>query len=312
MKEKKGLDTTLKVIIFTVLFLYALSMLMLLLWGFVTSLKSRQEFVLFRNTVGLPTFEKSANEIKFGNYILVFKSFNIHRAESFFVGSRLVDHETDSNILVMLLNTVVYAGFGSVLSTVVACTVAFLCAKYKFKFSKFIYAFSLFMMIIPTVGTYPSMIAILRGIGIYDTYFTHVIQKATFGGMYYFVFYAFFEGMSDAYFEAAEIDGASQIRIYLNIVLPLAGKIISSVILINFVSYWNDYTTSLIYTPTLPTLATGIYYLIFENVGENAGKLANTPTQCAACMFLALPIVIIFIFLNKRLMGNISMGGIKE
>jgi len=307
MKGRVG-DNIVKAIIFTVLAIYALSMIVLLVWGFMTSLKNYRDFSLFRNVVGLPSLEHSKDEILFGNYIYVLKNFNIKKTEYFFFGSRLISHETESGILKMLLNTFIYAGVGSLLSTICSCTVGFLCAKYKFKFSKMVYTFALFMMIIPVVGSYPSMISMLRGFGIYDTYFTHIIQKFTFGGMYYFVFLAFFEGMSDAYFEAAEIDGASQFRIYLSIVLPLAIKIITSVTLINFVSYWNDYTTSLLYTPTIPTLATGVYYLCYEG----RGLFVKVPVQCAACMILAIPILILFIFLNKRLMGNISMGGVKE
>ena len=310
MKNKKILDKSLKSIIFVVLFVYAISMMILLLWGLLTSFKNIIDFESFGNVIGFPDKEWSSAEMRFGNYKYVLNNFNIKKSAEFFVGDRLVSHETQSDMFMMIFNTIIYAGLGSLLSTICSCTVGFLCAKYKFKFSRFVYTFSLFMMIIPTVGTTPSMISILRGMGIYDTYFTHILQKFTFGGMYYFVFFAFFEGMSDAYFEAAEIDGASQFRIYWNIVLPLAMKIITSVALINFVGAWNDYTTSLLYTPTIPTLATGIYYLC--NSGGEEGSISEVPVQCAACMLLAIPILILFVFLNKRLMGNLSMGGVKE
>lgn len=309
MKQKKLLDRILKTLIFTILIIYALSMTLLLLWGLITSLKSDIDFTIMGNRILLPSAEWSKNELLLLNYSLFFSSIGeLPPLRTFFyVGNRLVSHETNVTFLTMVINTVFYAGGGAVLSTMATCIVGYLVAKFKFGFSKFVYGFALTIMIIPVVGAYPSMLAVLRTLGVYDTYFTHVLQKFMFGGIYFFVFVAFFEGMSDAYFEAAEIDGASQMKIFVHIVIPLAIKIISTVTLIHFVSYWNDYSSPMIYTPTLPTLATGISLVINEYI-----VLADIPSQCAACMTLAIPILLIFIFFNDKLMGNISMGGIKE
>ena len=122
------------------------------------------------------------------------------------------------------------------------------------------------------------------------------------------MFYAFFESLSDAYIEAAEIDGASQLRIFLYIIVPLGIKMIGSVALIHGVQFWNDYQAPLLYTPTLPTISYGVYYLV--NVGGNA-ELKTVPGTITCCMLLALPLLVVFIALRNKLMGNMSMGGIK-
>lgn len=301
-------DIVFKIFVATVLTVYALGILFLLVWGLMTSLKSRIDFSIYENVVGLPSWEWSHDQILFGNYKLVLEKFYVPASEIFYVGDTLVKHQTRSNIIVMLYNTVIYAGLSAVLSTLCCYTVAYLCAKYRFKTSKFVYLYVLFIMTVPTVGTAPAMVTLLRSLGIYDTQWTHIIQKFTFAGMYFFVFHAFFEGMSDAYTEAAEIDGASQLRVFLSIIIPLGAKMIGSVMLINFVTYWNDYNAPLLYTPTLPTLAYGVYYLC--NEGGNA-EIKNTPGLVSACMILALPILIAFIFLKDKLMGNVSMGGVK-
>ena len=105
------------------------------------------------------------------------------------------------------------------------------------------------------------------------------------------------------------MDGASQLRIMTSIILPLSVKIISTVWLILFVQLWNDYQTPMLYLPTLPTLAYGVYYVTEI---DHSGDLTQTPIKVAGCMLLALPILVIFIFLKDKLMGNVSMGGVKE
>ena len=308
-KSKQSIgDIIFKTCAVIILSIYALGIILLLVWGLITSLKSRIDFAGFDNVVGLPSWEWSKSEILFGNYKQVLDLFYVPATEVFYVGDKFVKHQTRSDIFVMLYNTMIYAGLSSVLSTVCCYTVAYLCAKYDFKMSKVVYLYVLFIMTVPTVGTAPAMISTLRSLGVYDTQWTHVIQKFTFSGMYFFVFHAFFERMSDAYTEAAEIDGASQLRIYLSIIIPLGAKMIGSVMLLHFVQYWNDYGASLMYTPTLPTLAYGVYHLC--NVGGNA-SIKHTPALVSACMMLALPILIAFVFLKDKLMGNVSIGGVK-
>ncbi len=308
MKKNKAADVIFKAFIITVLAIYSLGILYLLLWGLQTSFKSRLDFLYNGNVVGLPSWEYSKDEILFGNYKLAFELFEVPASVIFYSGNTLVKHQTNSNLLTMTFNTIVYAGLSCVLTTMVCYTVAYLCSKYKFKFSKFVYVFALFMMSVPTVGTYPAQITLLRSIGVFDTYFCHVLQKFTFGGMYFFVFHAFFESMSDAYSEAAEIDGASQFRIYFSIIVPLGMKMISTVMLIHLVEYWNDYQAPLLYTPTLPTISYGVYHLC--NVAGNA-KLKTTPGMVTCCMLLAVPILVVFVAFKEKLMGNISMGGEK-
>ncbi len=296
-------------ILFSALIIYAVSMIMLLLWGLMTSMKSRRDFNT--NALGFPKWSQSKNNIiKLENYKLIFSKFKISSSEAFYSGDRQIVHNAEDNFFSMLLNSLLYAGVGAIIQAIVPAVVAYTCVKYKFRFSKLVYAVTLFAYIVPIVGNYPSVITVLRNIGIYDTIWGNWIQKFNFSGMYFFVFWAFFEGFSDTYAEAAEIDGASQLRILFSVVLPLTAKMISSVALVLFVQYWNDYQTPLLYLPTHPTLSYGVYYM--TQINHSDRDLANTPTKIAGCMLLAIPVLLIFIALKDKIMGNMSMGGIKE
>lgn len=311
IKNKKNIVNTIFVVsVCVVLMLYALSILFTLGWGFLTSLKSDLDYTMVKNKLGFPLLELSHDQfLKLGNYRLIFESFEFEKSVRFYSAGRLVKHEASVNVGVMLINTIVYAGVGSILHAIVPCFVAYLCAKYPFKMSEIIYSLCLIIMMIPIVGASSSEISILRRLGLYDTFWGYFIQKFNFTGMYFFVFYAFFQGLPDSYTEAAEVDGASQTRTFIGVILPLAAKMLGTIILLNFVQLWNDYQVPLLYLPTHPTLAYGVYYMVYQNPSSELSKL---PTKVAGCMMLAVPIVIAFVFLKDKLMGNVSMGGLKE
>lgn len=96
----------------------------------------------------------------------------------------------------------------------------------------------------------------------------------------------------------------------VNIMLPLAGKMLATVILLDCVTLYNDYTTQLMYMPTKPTLSFAVYYM--NNIETGNAKLGSTPVRIASCMMLSLPMILVFIFLHNKLMGNVSLGGLKE
>jgi len=311
-KTVKKIDVTKLIfitVICTVLVLYSLSLLLVLAWGLLTSLKSHIDFETYGNLMNLPSLEWSEAEfLKLANYTKIFADFKITNSVDYFVGNTPVGHESTSTIGTMLLNTIVYAVIGAMLQTLVPAVVAYMCAKYRCKISTFLNALVVVTMTIPIVGNYPSMITTLRGLNLYDNYLGILIMKFHFGGMYFLVFHAYFTGLPDTYAEAAEIDGASQFRTLAMIIMPLAIKIMSTVFLILFVQLWNDYRTALIYMPTHPTLAYGVYYL---SIGTNKGTFAFVPAKTASCMLLAIPILILFILFKDKIMGNVTIGGIK-
>ncbi|MBQ7912459.1 MAG: carbohydrate ABC transporter permease [Clostridia bacterium] len=312
-KKKKNIANIIFItLICTLLVAYAMTIVFTLGWGLLTSLKSRNDYMLLNNRLGFPSFKYSEKEFfHLINYQLVIDSFEFEKTARFYSGGVLVKHEAQINIWVLILNTVVYAGAGCFLHAIVPCFVAYLCVKYPFKLSGVVYSGCLIIMMIPIVGGSTSEIAVLRSIGLYDTWFGYFIQKFNFTGMYFFVFYAFFQGVPNSYTEAAEVDGASQGMIFLRVILPLTVKMLGTIMLLNFVQLWNDYQVPLLYLPTHPTLAYGVYYMV-GGATSGGGTLSELPIRVAGCMLLALPILVAFIFLKNKLMGNVSLGGLKE
>ncbi len=313
MNKKKIKINPLMAILFVVLLLYTVSILFVLGWGFMTSFK---HFADFRtNPAGFPDFSfwrnsKIPGEDRFySNYIFAWERFNMKLSATYYEGiinQRKVTHIRQVGFFDALLNTILYAGGCSILATLTPCIVGYMCSKYKNKFSRFVNVGVILIMVLPLFGTTPAMINLFRQLGIFDSFFGPWLTAISFTNMYYLIFYGAFEGLSDTYTEAAEIDGASQLKILVSIAIPLVSKLILTSILLHFVTYWNDYTVSVVFLRTKPTLAYAVYYATQHGFG------GQVPKKIAALMMLAIPILILFVIFKDKLMGNISLGGIKE
>lgn len=289
-KLKKERLSPFTIALLVVLILYVFTLFMTLSWAIITSFKYQSEFRL--NVIGLP--KKWA-----WNYGQAFKQFFIEVATGY--GNKPI------YVPQMFLNSVLYALGCAFFNTLVPCVTAYLCAKFPYKFSKIIYFVVIVTMILPVVGSMPSEIQVAKFLGLYDQIWGLCIMKANFLGMYFLVFYAMANSLPNAYAEAAKIDGAGNFRILTTIVFPLIKNTFFTVMLITFVAFWNDYQVPQIYLPSYPTIAFGVLYM---SITTQEG-MATIPMRMTSSMITLVPILIIFLIFQKRLLGNLTIGGIK-
>lgn len=318
-KEKSVANRIFWISLCVLLSVYALSIIFTLLWGLVSSLKNQQEFLFDSSSwLGFPTLDSavqwnSRNEFfKLANYKSIIEDYHLveEQCKTDFIaanGEEITRRATGGFAMVMV-NTAIYTVVGAILHTVIPAVVAYVVAKYSNVVGKIITGAALFAMTTPIIGSQASMLTMLRNLGIYDTFWGYLLQKASFTGMYFFVFLAFYESVPDSFAEAAEIDGASQFNVLVSIIIPLSVKMLSTVFVIQFIHFWNDYQTAYIYMPSHPTLAYAVWWL----TSSNAVGGGDMVVRVAASMSLALPILIAFICFKDKLMGNVSMGGLKQ
>ena len=292
-KDKKISIPVFEIISFLVLLAYAISLALPLIWSFFTSFKGRIDYRL--NPVGFPRDWEFL-------YDDVLRQF---RAP---ITKNNITTEGGAGLGIMIANSIWYSIGTSFVSTAVSFLVGYVVARFRFKFCNAIYTVVIFQMIIPTVGTLPSEIAIAQGLGLYNTVYGMLFMKSYVTGLYFLSFYAALRVIPRDYEEAAYLDGAGNFRVMLNIMLPMASGVCATVFLLNFIGFWNDYQTPMVYMPGYPTLAYGLYYLC--NVPRNEID-SSVPMQLAGCMLMAIPLLILFIACNKKWLGNVSLGGLK-
>ena len=281
----------LTIVMAVILGLYCLVLAIWLVWALLTSFKNPNDFL--GNKYGLP------NPWYFDNFAYVIYEYKV---EKLIDGVSTVISTGD-----MILNSVLYSVGSAFVATLVPCITAYLCARYKYKFSKIIYSIVLVCMVIPIVGSQASELQIVIKMGIYDHMFGMWILKSGFLGLYFLVFHEVFLSIPNAYGEAAEIDGASDFCIMTKISLPLAKNTFFTVLLIMFVTYWNDFQTPMLYLPTHPTISEALYWI----KGSSFNYFAKMPVKMAAPMMFLIPVLVIFLCFHKRLLGNLTVGGVK-
>ena len=292
VKKIKRSSVILGIVLGAVLGVYVLSLFWMLGWGLITSLKD--DIYFLRHVIGLP------DKWMWSNYIRAFNSFLVNVTTS--SGIRTVYLEE------MFLNSVLYALGCAIASTTCACVMAYLSARFAYKFSKVTYTVVVVAMIVPIFGSLPSEIQMVTSLGLFGTFWGVWLLKANFLGMYFLVFYAVFKGVPKDFSEAAKIDGAGNFTLMVRIMFPLVASTYFTVLLLNFITFWNDYQIPLIYIRTRPTVAYGLF--LFNLAG--GGSVNTTPMKLAGSFLVMLPILIVFLVFQKRLMGNIHMGGLKE
>jgi ABC-type glycerol-3-phosphate transport system permease component len=172
---------------------------------------------------------------------------------------------------------------------------------------KWIHSFVIIAMILPIVGSGPSGIQMIKSLGLYDSIFGFYFVKFSFMGLYFLLFHATFKNLSWGYAEAAIIDGASEWTVMVKIMFPLVSSTFGVIMLLFFIGYWNDYMTPLLYLPSYPTIAVGLYKF-YSAPGQQTGLI---PMQLTGCMLVMIPILIIFIIFRNKIMSNVAIGGLK-
>lgn len=289
IKEKKS---ALTIAIFVILCIYFISLLIPIIWAIYSSFNDKiayQQFYTFR--LSFPT------KLTFDNFKTAFTKYTYKPAGT--------DYEY--NFLDMIGHSIIYTLGSAFFFTLTPCLVAYCAARFKFRFSKIIYAFVIIAMSLPIVGSMPSELRMLKALGIFDTFFGMFVLRMNFLSINFLIFYAQFEMIPMTYTEAAKVDGASNFRIMTTIVFPQAIPTATTIFLLNFITFWNDYQIPRVYLPSYPTLADGLFR--FSQSGASA--INPIPVKLAGFIGLTIPIVILFAILNKYLKLNVAAGGIK-
>lgn len=274
-------------VLFVILLIYTVLLLGILFWAVEASLKSVREFQT--SPIGFPK-----NIVN--NYSEAIKLYKMQVPSD--DGIRRV-----AMFPQMLSSSIQYSIGCAFFNTLVTCITAYCCAKYRYVFSKIVYAVVLIVMVVPIVGSLPSQIRVAQALNIYDTMWGMWIQSASFTGLYFLVFYETFAAVPKSFFEAARIDGAGDLTLLWKIALPLSLNVFATIMLLNFITFWNDYQTPLLFLKSMPVLSYGLY-----NITRTASYV---PQIMAAATIILVPIVVIFVIANKRLMGNLTVGGVK-
>ncbi len=196
----------------------------------------------------------------------------------------------------------------TVMGTVIICSMgAFALEKYDLPWANTIFNIVVAaLMFSPQVTQIPNYL-IVNKLGMINTYWSLIVPKLAVA-YNLFLMKQFMEEVPDELLEAAKIDGARDFRIFWTIVMPMARPAWATLIVFSFVSNWNDYFSPLVFitSQTMKTLP-----LALQTIQGGPGQVARSGAMAAATFLTTLPTILIFLFMQSRVMETMAYSGIK-
>ena len=218
---------------------------------------------------------------------------------------------TETQFLRQVGNTLIVSVFSCILSTLLTLSTAYIMSKIKFKMRK------PFMNLAMILGLFPgfmSMIAIyfiLKALGLTQTLLALILCYSAGAGLGFYVAKGFFDTVPNALVESAKLDGATQAQVFWHIILPLSKPIIIYTALLAFTGPWMDFIFARVIlgeaNTDLHTVAVGLYQMMY---GAHADNNIFT-TFAAGCVCIAVPIVTLFLCMQKYYVEGATAGAVK-
>ena len=248
-------------------------------WMISTSLKSPQELSVYP-PVWIP------NPIRWDNYVTAFQqaSFALYIRNTLMIA-------LPSVIGALLANTTVAYGF----------------SRLHWPGRDTVFAIVLATMILPGFVTFIPLYLVFRDLGWLNTYLPLIVPTFTGNAFFIFLLRQFFMGLPEELSDAARVDGASELRTFTQVILPLAKPVLAVVALFQFINSWNAYFGPLIYLNDTSryTISLGI-----ANMQSTYG-FTNFAWIMAATVMSVVPIIVLFFFAQRTFIEGIALTGLK-
>ena len=260
-----------------ILILWALIVVLPLLWTFMTSFKTTGE--IFSSPFALPT------SLNFANYVNAWTSAGIGSA---------------------FLNTVLVVGSALVLVMILGAMCAYVLARFSFPGNRLVYyamlaglTFPIFLAIVPLFFT-------LQNFGLLNTLPGLTITYVAFALPFtVFFLFSFFKALPDEIAEAAALDGAGEWKTFFLVMLPMAKNGIASVLIFNFLGLWNQFLIPVALNTNVKNyvLSQGM-----ANFASQAGYSVDFGALFAAVVITVAPVLVVYIIFQRQLQGSVSQG----
>jgi multiple sugar transport system permease protein len=203
-------------------------------------------------------------------------------------------------------NSVVVALFVTLGNIAFSSMVGYALAKLEFRGKKILFVLVLGTLMVPGVVTFVPLFVLTSNLGLVNSY-PGLILPFLITPLGVFLMRQFISGLPDDIIEAARIDGASEWRIFLRVIMPLCGPAVATLTILTFLGSWNNFLWPLVVATseekyTLP-VALALY-----SVGQNAAQYG---LMMAGAVVVVIPVLLVFIVLQRYFVQGIALTGIK-
>ncbi|MHC5248560.1 sugar ABC transporter permease [Enterococcus sp. LJL90] len=239
---------------------------------------------------------------QFVSYIIP-KQFTLEHYKFLFSGS------SSFPFLRWFMNTLIVSIASCLLSTAITISMAYVLSRLRFRFRKSFLKIALVLNMFPGFMSMIAVYYILKALNLTQSLFALVLIYSSGAALAFYIAKGFFDTIPHSLDESAMIDGATKFQIFTKITLPLSKPIIVYTALQAFMSPWMDFIFARVIMGDKVenyTVAIGLYSMMTR---DNADNLYMAFT--AGCVIIAIPITMLFIFLQKYYVEGITGGSVK-
>lgn len=242
------------------------------------------------------------------------KSYGAYNAEhvpAFFTLSPTLQNYKDAfttvPLLGYLINTVIFTLATTVLMVVISTLAAYAFARLRFKGKDLLFTLFLSLMMIPNELVVITNFVTITNMDLRNT-FTGLILPSVTSVFYIYLLKENFEQVPDELYKAAKVDGTSDLKYLLKVMVPICRPTIVTITILKVIECWNSYVWPRLITddPAYFLVSNGI-----QEIRENGFGRENIPAMMAAVVVISVPLIVLFLIFRRKIMEGVSRGGMK-
>ena len=268
------------VVTYALLTLWALIVLFPFYWMLLTSIKSYSSY----NSEFIPKFYTLSPTLQ--NYVDAFTTVSLGR---------------------YFTNTLIFTVSTTAIMLVVIVLAAFAFARLEFRGKNIAFTLFLSLMMIPNELVIITNFVTITDWGLRNTFWGLILPSVT-SVFYIYLLKENFEQIPDELYKAAKVDGTSDLKYLLKVMLPICQPTLITITILKAIECWNSYVW--------PRLITDdeAYFLVsngIQEIRENGFGRENIPAMMAAVVVISVPLIVLFLIFHKKIMAGVSRGGTK-
>ncbi|MCR5742162.1 MAG: carbohydrate ABC transporter permease [Lachnospiraceae bacterium] len=240
-----------------------------------------------------------------------FGAYNSERIPKLFVDNPTFENYVSAFTQVPLagyfINTLIFTVVTTALMMFVIVLAAYAFARLNFKGKNVVFALFLSLMMIPNELVIITNFVTITNLGLRNT-FTGLILPSVTSVFYIYLLKENFEQIPEELYKAAKVDGTSDLKYLLRVMIPISRPTIVTIIILKVIECWNSYVWPRLITDDQN------YFLVsngIQEIRENGFGRENIPAMMAAVVVISVPLIVLFLIFRNKIMEGVSRGGTK-
>jgi multiple sugar transport system permease protein len=211
-----------------------------------------------------------------------------------------------------IVNSLVYASFVALLSTVVSSMAGFAFAKYSFTGKRALFYVILGALMVPQAALVIPIFLFLKNLNLIDTYAGVIIPLVANPFGVYFMRTSIAISVPEELLDSARVDGASELRIFASIVLRIVIPALITLFLIIFVGVWNNFFLPLVVLSDQNLFPVTLGLAVWQSTVNSPGSGEPLyPLVLAGSLVSIVPLIVFFLYLRRYIVSGLTLGSLK-